>query len=200
MTMLEFTRRGETPPYDFNVIIDGELRARFCKSAGRAYWLYTLDNQMVRDNYAPKQAETKADLEAVTLHALECGKIPTLEGYAQRKADCRAMLAAKIAEWKERERWSRATMPEVFEALKHAVRIAGEAQKEWDAAPDGMKAGKLLIALAGGIPGYKYHTDLIHELIKRLEAPSPEPDDTQRDGFIYEIKRATDIWSDWDKV
>lgn len=48
------------------------------------------------------------------------------------------------------------------EALERAIRIAGEAQREWDAAPSGMRAGKLLIALAGFAPGYRSDIDEIH--------------------------------------
>lgn len=47
-------------------------------------------------------------------------------------------------------------------ALRSAVAVADEAREEWDAAPAGMKAGKLLIALSGGLPGYRGDIDEIH--------------------------------------
>lgn len=58
------------------------------------------------------------------------------------------------------------TVADVCRALETAVSIAGEAQREWDAAPSGMRAGKILIALAGGIPGYRADTDAIHQALK----------------------------------
>jgi len=57
------------------------------------------------------------------------------------------------------------------EALDAAVRIADEAREEWDKAPSGMRAGKILVALAGFAPGYRADIDAIHEarrLAKRV--------------------------------
>lgn len=34
----------------------------------------------------------------------------------------------------------------LFAALEAAIKVAGEAREEWDKAPEGMRAGKLLIA------------------------------------------------------
>lgn len=51
------------------------------------------------------------------------------------------------------------------EALERAVRIAGEAQREWDAAPSGMRAGKILMALAGYARGYRSDIDEIHATV-----------------------------------
>jgi hypothetical protein len=48
------------------------------------------------------------------------------------------------------------------EALASAVKIADEAREEWDKAPSGMRAGKILIALAGGCPRYRADIDKIH--------------------------------------
>ncbi len=47
-------------------------------------------------------------------------------------------------------------------ALEAAVEVADEARDEWDAMPSGMKAGKLLIALSGRLPGYRADIDAIH--------------------------------------
>ncbi len=58
---------------------------------------------------------------------------------------------------------------DLLAALKAATVIAEEARKEWDAAPSGMRAGKILIALAGGCPGYRPDTDMIHAIIAKAE-------------------------------
>ncbi len=57
--------------------------------------------------------------------------------------------------------------PQLLEALKAAVKIANEARIEWDEAPNGMRAGKILIALAGGCPGYRADIDAIHAVIAK---------------------------------
>jgi hypothetical protein len=46
--------------------------------------------------------------------------------------------------------------------LISAVKIANEAAEEWDKAPSGMRAGKILLALAGHRKGYRPDTDAIH--------------------------------------
>lgn len=68
-------------------------------------------------------------------------------------------------------------------ALAHAIKVAEEAREEWDEAPSGMRAGKILIALAGGCPGYRRDIDDIHEALarstkrKRRERPIDKPRD-----------------------
>ncbi len=57
-------------------------------------------------------------------------------------------------------------------ALEHAVDVAEEARKEWDAAPQGMRAGKLLIALGGNLPGYRADIDAIHSALARAKGQS----------------------------
>lgn len=52
------------------------------------------------------------------------------------------------------------------EALERAVKIADEARQEWDAAPQGMRAGKIIIALSGHLPGYRIDIDEIHAALK----------------------------------
>jgi hypothetical protein len=59
------------------------------------------------------------------------------------------------------------------EALERAVKVAGEARDEWDRAPAGMKAGKLLIALSGNLSGYRRDIDAIHAA---LALTTSEPD------------------------
>lgn len=50
------------------------------------------------------------------------------------------------------------TATDLVNALETAIRIANEARREWDQAPSGMKAGKLLIALSD--PTLKYRDDI----------------------------------------
>lgn len=57
-------------------------------------------------------------------------------------------------------------------ALALAVTVADEARNEWDAAPSGMKAGKLLIALSGNLPGYRADIDTIHAALALPQPPS----------------------------
>jgi len=54
----------------------------------------------------------------------------------------------------------------LVDALLAAIRVAGEAAEEWDKAPEGMRAGKLLIALSGRAPGYRADIDAIHAALK----------------------------------
>lgn len=51
--------------------------------------------------------------------------------------------------------------------LASAVKIAGEAADEWDTAPTGMRAGKIILALAGRIPGYRADTDAIRQALNK---------------------------------
>jgi hypothetical protein len=67
-----------------------------------------------------------------------------------------------------------AAAPDLLAALKEAVRIAELARLEWDGAPNGMRAGKLLIALAGGCPGYRPDIDAIHAAIAKATAATPD--------------------------
>jgi hypothetical protein len=62
-----------------------------------------------------------------------------------------------------------AELSRLREALMSAIAIAEEARREWDAAPNGMRAGKILIALAGGCPGYRADIDAIHAIIAKAE-------------------------------
>lgn len=53
------------------------------------------------------------------------------------------------------------------EALQRAVKIAEEARVEWDSAPSGMRAGKIIIALSGAARGYRSDIDEIHDALAR---------------------------------
>lgn len=63
---------------------------------------------------------------------------------------------------------------ELEAALRSAVKIADEAAIEWDNAPSGMRAGKILLALAGRVPGYRADTDAVHAALKSARAALPE--------------------------
>jgi hypothetical protein len=67
----------------------------------------------------------------------------------------------------------RAAMTEIATlraALSGAIMVADEARDEWDRAPSGMKAGQLLIALSGRLPGYRADIDAIHAVVPKKEA------------------------------
>jgi hypothetical protein len=74
--------------------------------------------------------------------------------------------------WDEANARLIAAAPDLLEALKAAVMIAEEAHREWDAAPDGMRAGKIIIALAGGRKGYRQDIDAIHAAVAKAEGRS----------------------------
>jgi hypothetical protein len=57
-------------------------------------------------------------------------------------------------------------------ALTSAIAIADEAVTEWDRAPSGARPGKILMALAGHLPGYRKDTDLIHAALYAATARS----------------------------
>jgi hypothetical protein len=65
-------------------------------------------------------------------------------GYPERESEANARLIAAA--------------PDLLKALKTAIRIANEARIEWDRAPGGMKAGKLLISLSD--PTLNYRADI----------------------------------------
>lgn len=60
----------------------------------------------------------------------------------------------------------RARITALEAALASAVKLAGEAAEEWDNAPSGMRAGKILLALAGHRPGYRVDADAIQAVLK----------------------------------
>lgn len=55
-----------------------------------------------------------------------------------------------------------ALMLTTAQALARAILVAEEARQEWDVAPAGMRAGKILCALSGRLPGYRADIDEIH--------------------------------------
>lgn len=63
-----------------------------------------------------------------------------------------------------------AEIAELRLALRSAVIVANEAQEEWDKAPEGMRAGKILLALAGHRKGFRQDTDKIHAILAKYKA------------------------------
>jgi hypothetical protein len=55
-------------------------------------------------------------------------------------------------------------------ALTSAIAVANQAVTEWDRAPSGARPGKILMALAGHLPGYRKDTDLIHAALFQATA------------------------------
>lgn len=81
-----------------------------------------------------------------------------------------------IGGWSEDSQRPRATeyiradiARDLVEALRKAIQTADEAREEWDKAPSGMRAGKILIALAGDCPGYRADIDAIHAALRNAE-------------------------------
>lgn len=82
---------------------------------------------------------------------------------------------------------------ELLTALKTAVKVAGEAADEWDKAPEGMKAGKLLIALSGGLPGYRRDIDAIHAALAKMDRVAAL--EAANAKLREALKRGTDGWA-----
>lgn len=184
----EAKAKGERLTYDFSVIIDGERRAVMHRGLHAGYDLMTLDWErlaVVGRNFH------QSDFEQVTRDALEADIIPTPARYIERKAERAAKLAAMVDDWKRKalERRYAEHGAAMLEQLKKAVEIAEEAREEWDKAPQGMRPGKLLVALAGHCMGYRADIKAIHDLIAAMSEPAPEPDDYQRDCFRHDIAR-----------
>lgn len=76
--------------------------------------------------------------------------------------DDQAEAVAEIMNRGEAYEANQARISELEDRLRDAIRIAAEAAEEWDKAPSGMRAGKILLALAGHVPGYRADTDAVH--------------------------------------
>lgn len=74
----------------------------------------------------------------------------------------------------------------IAQALQRAIMVADEARQEWDDAPSGMRAGKIIIALSGNLPGYRADIDEIHAALHAAQAldrgrhPDPVTDAAER--------------------
>jgi hypothetical protein len=66
------------------------------------------------------------------------------------------------------------TQADLLAACCALVQAARDAHEHWDADRD-MKVGKLLMAMAGRLPGYRPNLDVAHAAIARAEGrPAPE--------------------------
>lgn len=81
-------------------------------------------------------------------------------------------LRSRLSDMAARELVREAEIVRLRGALASAIRVADEARDEWDAAPEGMKAGKLLIALSGHLPKYRADIDAIHAALATPAAAS----------------------------
>jgi hypothetical protein len=77
-----------------------------------------------------------------------------------------AAVEAIRAEYMGRYLGAEQRIKKLTEALERAIKVADEAREEWDKAPSGMRAGKILIALSGGCPGYRHDIDEIHAALR----------------------------------
>ncbi len=103
-------------------------------------------------DHAAESALDDDDVNGVTELALEA-----FQREAQHKAALQTAARAMLA------------------ALKAAVKVADEARDEWDKAPNGMRAGKILNALSGYVPKYRADIDAIHAAIAAAKAAGIEP-------------------------
>jgi len=82
-----------------------------------------------------------------------------------------------IAQWKihivKRSLIELLTARKVVEAARLQVQIAKEAHAEWDRDNES-RVGKLLLAMAGHIPGYRPETDAIHAALSAHDAADPQ--------------------------
>lgn len=85
--------------------------------------------------------------------------IKELEARAQRDELAQAEIAGLTAALKT-----------AHAALETAICVANEAANEWDKAPEGMKAGKILLALAGHRKGYLATADSVHAALETCRA------------------------------
>ena len=74
-------------------------------------------------------------------------------------------LLSVVAELRDRNAALQAECALAWYLLQSAVNIAEHAAQEWDSAPSGMKAGKIILALAGHVSGYRKDTDAIHKAL-----------------------------------
>jgi len=104
-------------------------------TAGDSGWLYASDGKPIAD-FKHADDETLSHVERLDPQTV-------------------ASLCTALIESMDR-------VEELEFGLAAAVQIAGEAAEEWDKAPEGMRAGKILLALAGHRPRYRPDTDAIH--------------------------------------
>ncbi len=121
-----------------------------------------------------------------------CDKIGDADGFGEAEAKATALRVAMALCGRE------ATLPNTMSlaaALTSAVAVANEAVTEWDRAPSGARPGKILMALAGHLPGYRKETDLIHAALyqataRNVAAPkkaTPRVSDDDKDAITVSL-------------
>jgi hypothetical protein len=96
-----------------------------------------------------------------------CQKHGDTDAFSEAEAKATALRVAMTLCGRE------ATLPDTASlaaALASAIAVADEAVTEWDRAPSGARPGKILMALAGHLPGYRKDTDLIHAALYQATA------------------------------
>ena len=113
--------------------------------------------------------ERLADIEATVRHLAhsmppsDFGSTRVIQAVAALVHEREQSLAAVLTASQAHAAALEASNAGFREALAVAVKVANEAADLWDrAAPMDAKLGKLLLALAGHVPGYRVDTDAIH--------------------------------------
>jgi hypothetical protein len=109
----------------------------------------------------------EAGLDLARHEMVRCRVAGDEDRYAEVEAKATALRVAISLCGRE------ATLPDTASlaaALTSAIAVADEAVTEWDRAPSGARPGKILMALAGHIPGYRKDTDLIHAALYQATA------------------------------
>jgi hypothetical protein len=128
-------------------------------ASDREAWARIIDPEAWRALEGPWQDDSRWVSED---HRKNC--LAERQGYALAKAD--ALLALPSS----REQRLVEALRLASDTLTAAIEVADQARDEWDTAPAGMKAGKILIALSGQAPGYRIDTDAIHANRQRIAA------------------------------
>ncbi len=110
-------------------------------------------------------------LALVDKQAEELGELRLLKRMLGEPLGNLATLSARAEAAEARAERARGESDRLRNLLRIAVKVADEAREVWDNAPSGMKAGKLLIALSGKLPGYRFDIDEIHTAL--ITAPPP---------------------------
>jgi hypothetical protein len=106
-------------------------------------------------------------LELAKAEMTRCRKDGDEDAFTEAEAKATALRVAMALCGRE------ATLPDTMSlaaALTSMIAVANEAVTEWDRAPSGARPGKILMALAGHLPGYRKDTDLIHAALYHATA------------------------------
>lgn len=100
-----------------------------------------------------------------------CAAVLDLTPYGEMQAPITIVLDALEART--------ALLKQASLALDSAVAIASEAAEEWDKAPSGMRAGKILLALCGHVNGYRADITAFHDTRATVRRSLSETPDTE---------------------